>query len=502
MTKTQEPLLAMKGIRKAFPGVLALKDVDFELRAGEIHGLLGANGAGKSTLMKVLAGAYTADEGELVLNGERLTWKEPSDAIRHGIHCVYQEVDTALVPQADLAENVFLDRIASGSRWIRWARLRREAAGLLASLGLERPVDTKAADLTIAEKQLVLLARALANDAKVIVFDEPTAPLGLEETKRLFERIRSVRDAGVGCVFISHRLAEVFELCDRLTVMRDGGKVTTLETTETDSAEVVRLMLGKPFEEEYPKRIVPIGETLLEVRGLKRGSKVKDVSFELRRGEILGIVGLVGAGKTELSRLLFGADPADAGEIRLGGRPLRLGSPADAIRAGIVLVPEERRRQGVFVEESLADNLTLPSLGRVSSFGFVRRSEARELAGRLIAQLGITPARQEHKVKWLSGGNQQKAAVGKWLPTDAEVFLFDEPTKGVDVGAKSDMFRLMGRLAAQGKGIVYLTGELAEAIGIADRILVLSYGSVVRELPAAEATAELILSYASAGEAR
>lgn len=496
------PLLRMQGISKTFPGVKALQDVHFELRSGEIHALLGANGAGKSTLMKILSGAYFADEGSIIADGNPIQIRTPKDAMSQGIYCVYQEVDTALVPELSVTENVMMDRLVSGGAWVDWGKLNREAEAILAKIGAAFPVRRKIEELSISQKQLVLIARAIAHKAKIIIFDEPTAPLSLEESERLFAIMRGLKEEGVGLIFISHRLNEVFRVCDRITVMRDGRHVLTQAAADMDTAGVIEAMLGKTFTEEFPKADVPIGETLLEVKNLSRGAKVRGVSFTLRRGEILGVVGLVGAGKTELSRLLFGADPADGGEIRLGGRKLKLRQPEDAVRAGIVLVPEERRKQGVLVEETVKRNLSLPILRKLSALGFVKRREENTHAQSMVEQLGVNPRDPNRTVKHLSGGNQQKVAVGKWLPTPSDVYMFDEPTKGVDVGAKSDIFRLIGSLAEQGKGIIYLSCELNEIVGIADRILVMSYGSVVKELSRAEASQDLILTYASAGEAK
>ncbi|WP_223192857.1 sugar ABC transporter ATP-binding protein [Paenibacillus sedimenti] len=501
MSADNAPLLQMKGISKSFPGVKALQEVDFELQSGEIHALLGANGAGKSTLMKILSGAYTNDDGCISVSGHTVMIRTPKEAMAQGIYCVYQEVDTALVPELTVTENVMMDKLVQGEAWVSWRKLHREAAAILAKIGASFSVRSKVDELSISQKQLVLIARAMAHKAKIIIFDEPTAPLSLEESERLFQIMDSLKREGVGLVFISHRLQEVFRIADRITIMRDGRRVLSRAAEELDIAGVIEAMLGKTFTEEFPKADVPIGDTLLEVRDLRRGTKVRGVSFDLRRGEILGVVGLVGAGKTELSRLIFGADAADGGEVRLAGRKLALRQPEDAVRAGIALVPEERRKQGVLVEESVKRNLSLPILRMLSTLGFVKRGAESAHASKLVEQLGVQPRDPNRAVKHLSGGNQQKVAVGKWLPTNADVYMFDEPTKGVDVGAKSDIFRLIGQLASEGKGIIYLSCELNEIIGIADRILVMSYGSVVKELSRAEATQDLILTYASAGEA-
>ncbi|MFE5321392.1 sugar ABC transporter ATP-binding protein [Paenibacillus sp. NPDC056579] len=495
-------LLQMSRISKSFPGVKALQQVDFEVRGGEIHALLGANGAGKSTLIKVLSGAYIPDEGQISIDGEPLHIAKPLDAMHGGIQCVYQEVDTALVANLTVAENIMLDRFTQRGRGlINWSRMNKEAEKIINDIGLAIDVRRQVAELSISQKQLVLIARALAQSAKFIIFDEPTAPLSNEEADQLFKIMERLKAEGVGCIFISHRLNEVFRICDRITVMRDGKRISTQAAAETNTQAVIEQMLGRTFEEEFPKVTVPIGEPLLEAKGVTFSTKVRGVDLTVHRGEIVGVVGLVGAGKTELSRVLFGADPLDRGELTMRGKRLKLGSPTDAVREGIALIPEERRKQGILVEQTVKHNLSLPLLKLFSTFGFVQRSKENANAKDMIGQLGIQPPNMEQTVKYLSGGNQQKVAVGKWLPTEAQVYLFDEPTKGVDVGAKSDIFRLIGRLAQEGKGIIYLSCEISEILGIADRILVMSYGQIVKELRREEATQEQILYYASAGEA-
>jgi simple sugar transport system ATP-binding protein len=501
MSAEKKPLLQMQGITKIFPGVKALEQVDFELRSGEIHALLGANGAGKSTLMKILSGAYSNDEGSITIDGETVHFHNPKEAMAQGIQCVYQEVDTVLIAGLTVTENIMLDRLVQGAGRVSWRKLHLEAEAILSTMGISLAVRKKVAELSISQKQLVLIARAVAHKAKIVIFDEPTAPLSLEESERLFEIMRRLKREGVGLIFISHRLNEVFQISDRITIMRDGHHVLRAAASEMDVPKVIEAMLGKTFTEEFPKAEAAIGELLLEVRGLSRGTKVRGVDLTLRRGEILGVVGLVGAGKTELSRLLFGADAADSGEVWLGGRRLTLREPSDAVDAGIALVPEERRKQGVLVEESVKINLSLPILQKLSKLGFIKRGEEQQHANRLVQELGVMPRDPDQTVKFLSGGNQQKVAVGKWLSTNADVYLFDEPTKGVDVGAKSDIFRLIGQLAQEGKGIIYFSCEISEILGIADRILVMSYGTVIKELSRAEATQDLILTYASAGEA-
>ncbi|MWC28459.1 sugar ABC transporter ATP-binding protein [Paenibacillus sp. MMS18-CY102] len=494
--------LVMSDIAKSFSGIPALSGVGFDVRSGEVHALLGANGAGKSTLMKILSGAYISDSGTISIDGQAVSIRTPSDAKAQGIHCVYQEVDTVIIPHLSVAENIMLDRLAAsggGLRLVNWKGIEREAAAMLERLGASIPVRKLAGDLTLAEKQLVVIARLLTEQAKYVIFDEPTAPLSLEEAERLFRVIAGLKKDGIGIIFISHRLPEVFRLCNRITVMRDGVRVLTAEAAASSPEEVVTAMLGRSLEEEFPKVDAAIGDIALRVEGLRMGKRVRDVSFEARSGEIVAIVGLVGAGKTELSRVLFGADPREAGTVSVKGRAVLQGDPAQAIVAGIALVPEERRKQGVLVNENVVRNLSLPFLKALSRLGIVSGAKESAAAESLIKRLGIKTSSSAEQVAHLSGGNQQKVSIGKWLPTGAEVFLFDEPTKGVDVGAKSDIFGIIGELAQQGKTIIYLTCEFSEAIGIADRILVMCDGEIVKQFARGEATQEELLLHASGG---
>ncbi|WP_263560443.1 sugar ABC transporter ATP-binding protein [Paenibacillus polymyxa] len=499
---TQVYTLEMKKISKRFAGVDALRAVDFTVQGGEIHALLGANGAGKSTLMKILSGAYRFDQGAIVVDGKELIIRSPWEAKRAGIHCVYQEVDSALVPQLTVAENIVMDDLSApdGRWWAAPASMRRRAREALARLEVDIDVRRYVSELTLAEKQLVLIARILTQRANTIIFDEPTAPLSEEETRRLFRTIHTLKDEGVACILITHRLPEVIAHSDRITVMRDGERVFSGPASDLNVGDIITYMLGKTFDEEFPKTEVSIGETVLEARGLRKGLRVHGVDLQVRRGEILSIVGLVGAGKTELSRLLTGADKPDVGELTFKGRFIRLREPADAIAQGIVSIPEERRKQGVLIEESVERNLSLPLLGKLSVLGFISRYKERNNGNGVVASLGIkTPSLRQH-VKYLSGGNQQKVAIGKWLHFGADVFVFDEPTKGVDIGAKSDIFRIIGELAAQGKAIIYLTCEFAEGIGIGDRIAVMYDGKIIREFARGEVEQEQLLLYASGGE--
>ncbi|PFA68165.1 ABC transporter [Bacillus sp. AFS015802] len=495
------PLLEMTKINKTFSGVKALKTASFEVMEGEVHALLGANGAGKSTLMKILSGAYVQDSGDIILHSEKKVYQTPKEAKEHGIHCVYQEVDTAIVPELSVAENIVLDQFSQkGSFFVTKKRLERKAAGALKRIGAESiPLGQPASSLSLAEKQLVLIARSLLQKAKVLILDEPTAPLSSSETETLFEVIEDLKKERVGIIFISHRLPEVFRISSRITVMRDGETVGTYETQQTDSHQIIEAMLGATYRKEFQKRSLPIGDTLLEVRGFGDGQKVKDIHLSVKEGEVVGVAGLVGAGKTELAKALFGASKVESGDHLLKGKKRRIQSPRDAVQNGLALVPEERRKEGLFIHESVQHNLSFPSLKKVSNWLWINQKKEHQLARETIGSLGIKTAHEGVSANFLSGGNQQKVSIGKWLTDEASVFLFDEPTKGVDVGAKKEIFSLIQSLAEKRKGILYFSCELQEILAISDRILVMYDGRIVKELTKEEATQETILFYASGG---
>ena len=498
--------LEMKGISIEFPGVKALDHVDFAVKSGEIHALVGANGAGKSTLMKILGGAYGHYVGEIYFDGEKVDIRNPQDAKALGIDVVYQEVDTALISYLTVAENIMMDKMVNemkGKHFIRWGNIHREAREVMKRVGIDLDTHTLVQDLSLAQKQMVLIARALATNTNFLVLDEPTAPLSQTETEELFRLMRDLaQNQQVGIVFISHRLPEIFEICETITILRDGQVVTDTTIDTLTQQKLVELMLGRRFEETYPKIHVPIGDVLLEVRDLNEEyGRVRNVSFTVRAGEIVGITGLVGAGKTELCKTLFGAYPMKSGEILLRGKPLHIKSPHAAVHQGMALVPEERRKEGVLVDEPVFVNLTLPSLDRFTKGpAFVDTLAERAKAREVIQDLGIRTPSENQKVAYLSGGNQQKVAVGKWLIADAEVYIFDEPTKGVDVGAKHDIFALIGALAKQGKGIIYASSEIPEILDISDRIYVMYDFTIVKEFETSEATEEAILFYSAGGQ--
>ncbi len=491
------PLLQMRGIVKSFPGVKALRGVDLELRKGEVLALLGENGAGKSTLMRILGGAHKADEGSILIDGRETPFSSPQDSRAAGIAVIYQEFN--LVPGLTAVENIFLGRETTRAGLIDQRSERASAAALFQRLGAEVDLDTPCRRLTTAQQQLVEIAKALAFDARILVMDEPSAALTSHEVARLFEIIRDLRSQGISIIYISHRLDEVFTITDRVTVLRDGRHVGGRPTAEITRSQMIELMVGRELTDEFPRRSTTPGPVRLEVSGLRRGRAVRDVSFSVRRGEILALTGLVGAGRTETVRLLFGADPREAGEIRLDGRLLAIRSPSDAIAAGIGLLTEDRKMQGLVLGHSVRENFGLPNLERLSTNGFVQMGAERAEFARYVEQLQIKIPDQEQRAGNLSGGNQQKVVLAKWLARNCEVLIFDEPTRGIDVGAKFEIYLLMNALVAAGKSVVMISSELPEVLGMADRILVLHEGHVTGEIAdARSATQEQVMRLAIA----
>lgn len=491
----------MSGIQKQFGKVTALTKGEFVLERGEVHALLGANGAGKSTLMKILSGVYQQDDGEIILNGETVSLRSPKQAKELGIYCVYQEVDTAIVPELSVAENIMLDTFSKpGNIFISNKKLYAEASKALQQLKAENiSVQQPAFMLTLAEKQLILIARALVHSAKLIIFDEPTAPLSVQESTRLFSVINDLKNNNVGCIYISHRLPEVFEISDRITVMREGATTQTFKTTETTENQVIESMLGETFRNELTKIHKSTYETLLEVNGLSDNNNLHDISFTVAKGEIVGVVGLVGAGKTELAKTLFGYTQFNKGSIHLDGKRVQAKHPSDAIKAGMALIPEERRKEGLFVHESLQTNATFPNLRKFSHRFFMNTRAEKEFAKGIVKSLQIKTGSVDTPLVHLSGGNQQKVAIGKWMSLDSKIYLFDEPTKGVDIGAKVDIFKLIREISEKGNGCLYFSCEIHEIIGISDRIIVMYDGRIVKEFSHEDATEEKILLYASGG---
>jgi ABC-type sugar transport system ATPase subunit len=500
-TAQTTPLLEVRGVSKAFPGVQALDNVDFEVYPGEVVALLGENGAGKSTLMKILSGAYHMDQGEIRLRGQPVTPQNPHHAQQLGISIIYQEFN--LTPNQSVATNIFLGREpyeqgAGGLfRFVDRSYVYREATRLLARVGARFSPDALVRNLSVAEQQMVEIAKALADKAEVIIMDEPTSALGEEEVAVLFDIIRSLKEQGLAIIFITHRLEEVFRITDRIIVFRDGKRVGGLPIGEATSEKIISLMVGRPLEEMFQHSDSQKGEVVLEVRGVTRRGVIEDVSFALHRGEILGLAGLVGAGRTETARVIFGADPPDTGQIFIDGQQIQITSPEVAVKAGLALVPESRQAQGLMLIHSVERNIAIPNLDWLFPRRMVNLQYTRKLGQQYVDRLDIRTPGLEQKVMFLSGGNQQKVVLAKWLATNPKVLILDEPTRGIDVGAKAEVHAIMNQLAQQGIGIIMISSEMPEILAMSDRIVVMCEGRVTGILDRAEATQERIMAYAS-----
>lgn len=495
MPSVAPPLLHMRDIRKSYPGVQALRGIDLQLHAGEVLGLVGENGAGKSTLIKILGGAVTSDVGSIYVEGQSVNWRSPSDSNAAGIAVIYQEFN--LIEALTARENIFLGREQTTFGLLHHTAEREQAASLFRRLGAAVPLDVSVRNLSVAQQQLVEIAKALVLNARVLVMDEPTAALTPSEVNALLSIVGELRAQGLGIIYVSHRLEEIFALADRVMVLRDGQHVKTCPTQELTRGQLIEQMVGRTLDAEFPTRNVSIGEVRLSVRNLSSGTRVRDVSFDVRRGEVLGLTGLVGSGRTETARLIFAADRADSGSIQLDGRTLSLRTPRDAIAAGICLLTEDRKQQGLVLGRSVLENFGLPNLDRFAHWGVIDPSRERAACRRYVEQLAIKVPHLEQRVQFLSGGNQQKVVLAKWLESQSEVFLFDEPTRGIDVGAKVEIYRLINDLAAAGKAIVLISSELPEVLGMADRIVVMHDGRIRGTLDdARQATQEQIMELA------
>ena len=499
----QQIILRMEGISKAFPGVQALNDVDLQVAAGEVLALVGENGAGKSTLVKILAGVYRKDAGRIYLNGQAVDIQAPHHAQQMGVAIIYQEFN--LAPNQTAAANIFMAREprrrGMGRLLVDRRRMEQEAQTYLDRVGARVSATRFVRDLSVAEQQMVEVAKALAVDARIIVMDEPTSALGEDEAEMLFGIVRTLKAQNIGVIFITHRLEEVFGIADRVVVLRDGELAGEMDIEEATPDQVIQLMVGREVENLFHKQEAEIGAPLLEVRGLTRRGVVEDVSFTLRRGEILGLAGLVGAGRTETARLLFGADAKDAGEVRVDGKEVKIDSPIDAMAAGMGFVPEDRGKQGLVLGLPVSENIVLPTLDRHTRIRvLLDRLGLRRTAQEYVDKLNIRTPSLMQKTMLLSGGNQQKVVVGKWLASQPRVLIMDEPTRGIDVGAKAEVHALMSRLAQDGVGIIMISSELPEILGMSDRILVMSEGRVAAILDREEASQEIIMAYASGEE--
>jgi rhamnose transport system ATP-binding protein len=490
-------LLEMRGISKSFPGVRALADVGITLDRGEVLGIVGENGAGKSTLMKILAGVYHADQGELAVDGQTFAPRGPRDALAQGIIVIHQEL--AQVPDRSIAENIFLGNLPRN--WlglVRRAAMERDAAALMARVGLHRAPGTRIRQLGIAEQQLVEIARALSRAARVIVMDEPTATLTQSEVNTLFATVRSLLGAGVGIIFISHHLEEVFQICDRVAVLRDGHSVATRPTAEWTEESLVQAMVDRPLGAFIPKQEIAPGSVLLEVSDLSLPGRFSDVSFSVRAGEILGLGGLIGAGRTDVLKAIFGALPGAAGSVRVGGKPVRAKSPGAAIVAGLALVPEDRKAEGLILPFALRQNVALSTLHRLAWLRmFTAGAKIDALARKAVADLRIRAPGIAAPVRGLSGGNQQKVVLARALTTKPRVFLLDEPTRGIDVGAKAEVYRLIGDLAARGSAVVLVSSDMLELLGLCDRILVMREGRVAGGIDRNDFSQERVMALAA-----
>lgn len=490
-------MIRAAGVSKKFSGVAALQDVNFELRAGEIHALLGENGAGKSTLMKIISGVYTRDTGELYINGERTGDLTPLSAQKLGIGIIHQELN--LCPHLTVAENIFLNREISSFGITSRKRQNREAKKYLDALNLDVDPDTPVGELPVSMRQMIEICKTLSMKAKVIIMDEPTSALTSKEIDELFGVIKILKAEGCGIIYISHRLEELSRIADRVTILRDGQYIKTLNYADTSLDEIIGYMVGRNLDEKFPKVAVTPGEKVLEVRHLSSeyGADVKDVSFELYRGEIVALAGLMGAGRTEIARAVSGADRMSAGEIYLEGRKIAVNSVRDAIKAGIFCIPEDRKKDGLCVKMVFAENITLPNLELVSRMGVISGGREAKKATVMKDTLKIKTPSIYQTVTALSGGNQQKIVVGKWLMRDAKVVIFDEPTRGIDVASKIEIYNIINELKKQGIGVMFVSSELPEVLGMSDRVLVMCGGRITANLETKNTDQEEILRYAT-----
>ncbi len=491
---SEKSILSLKNISKSYPGVQALDDVSVEFKKGEVHAIVGENGAGKSTLIKVISGAITADSGEIIFEDKTYSSMTPHHSSLLGIDVIYQEFN--LVSSLSVAENVFLGNQVKRGIVVNFKEIQKRTKEILDSFHIDIDPTSKVKGLSVAYMQIVEIAKALSKDVKLLIMDEPTAPLTNVEVDMLFKLIKSLKEKGVTILYISHRLEEIFEISDRVTVMRDGKKIITMNTADTNRKEIINHMVGKELKEKFSERNKDIGETLLEVKNLC-GNGLKDISFEVKKGEIFGIAGLVGAKRTELVRMIFGADSVESGEIFFEGKKTKIRSPRDAISAGIGLVPEDRKYQGAILKLSIRWNITLPIIKSLSRFSVISTKKESKSIERYIRALSVKLSSPNQKVATLSGGNQQKIVLSKWLASESKLLIFDEPTRGIDVGAKQEIYALINSLAETGISIILISSELEEVIGLADRLIVLAEGEMVKRMEKPEYTKKKILNYAS-----
>ncbi|GGG03117.1 sugar ABC transporter ATP-binding protein [Paenibacillus abyssi] len=492
MSSNSSVLLEMRGIGKTFPGVRALHQIDFNIRAGEIHALCGENGAGKSTMMKILSGIYTPDEGEILFEGTAVQINRPDIAQRLGIAIIHQEL--SLVPELTVAENIFLgDYPQRLPGIVHWKKMKREAQNVLNEMGFDINVDQPAGTLGIAKQQVVEIAKALHRKAKVVILDEPTAPLANQDVERLIELVNKLRSENLGIVYISHRLPEVSRISDRVTVLKDGQLVTTRDIKGLTRDDLVKLMVGREVLKMRLGTVTDYKKKVLSVRELCTSKLLDNINFDLYEGEVLGLAGLVGSGRTELARAIFGAD-SFTGKVELHGKPLKLKNPRDAIQRGIALLPEDRKQQGLVLGMSALENMTIAGLDKFSTMGVMKKRQEREDGNLLVQKLQVKVSGLSQETRTLSGGNQQKLIIARWLYNKAKILIFDEPTRGIDVGAKSEIYQLINQFVKEGGSVIVISSELPEVL-MCDRILIMARGKMVLEIPHAEASEENVIQH-------
>lgn len=487
-------ILTLKNITKEFPGVKALDDVTINIERGTIHGLVGENGAGKSTLIKVLAGIYQTNKGEIILDGKPCRFNSPIEARRAGISVVHQEIK--LAEPLSVAENMFLGNVQLKNGLVDWKGMRRRAREIVEDLGMDIDINAQVSSLTVAKKQIVEIMHAINNNSRILIMDEPSAVLTDRELEVMFRIVKQLRDEGITIIYISHRLDEIFGLCSNVSVLRDGCHIDTIPVASVDRQGLINMMVGREMGQEYPKEVGNVGGTILEVKNLSRGI-LQDISFEVKSGEVFGISGLVGAGRTELARAILGIDKPESGEVYVRGKKVHYRTFADAIRDGLGLIPEDRKLQGLVQIMSVKRNTTLVNMKRVLRAGVISSSLEEKLSKEYADKLHVVTPSMETEVQYLSGGNQQKVVIAKWLFQNSEILFLDEPTRGIDVGAKAEIYRLINRMAKEGKTIIMISSEMPELLGMCDRIMVMHEGHKMGELNAAEATQEKIMALCS-----
>ena len=487
-------ILTLKNITKEFPGVKALDDVTINIERGTIHGLVGENGAGKSTLIKVLAGIYQPNKGEIILDGKPCRFNSPIEARRAGISVVHQEIK--LAEPLSVAENMFLGNVQLKNGLVDWKGMRRRAREIVEDLGMDIDINAQVSSLTVAKKQIVEIMHAINNNSRILIMDEPSAVLTDRELEVMFRIVKQLRDKGITIIYISHRLDEIFGLCSNVSVLRDGRHIDTIPVASVDRQGLINMMVGREMGQEYPKEVGNVGGTILEVKNLSRGI-LQDISFEVKSGEVFGISGLVGAGRTELARAILGIDKPESGEVYVRGKKVHYRTFADAIRDGLGLIPEDRKLQGLVQIMSVKRNTTLVNMKRVLRAGVISSSLEETLSKEYADKLHVVTPSMETEVQYLSGGNQQKVVIAKWLFQNSEILFLDEPTRGIDVGAKAEIYRLINRMAKEGKTIIMISSEMPELLGMCDRIMVMHEGHKMGELNAAEATQAKIMALCS-----